>query len=162
VIRAHVEAFQAWMIATRSASTALNKHKGLQQFFRWPLAVGPNAGLNTSDNITIDQAGNLLIREDPGENVQEARIVAYRGVERDRPGRWPVRTEHLPIRRPGAHDEEPAARNRPGTTEEYVENGQLLRVRHTRTALTNGRTDSRARRRALPGPGRYLPAHQCL
>ena len=35
VTRAHVEAFQAWMIETRSASTALNKHKGLQQFFRW-------------------------------------------------------------------------------------------------------------------------------
>src|SRR5262249_45033499 len=24
-----------WMISTRSASTAVNKHKGLQQFFRW-------------------------------------------------------------------------------------------------------------------------------
>jgi site-specific recombinase XerD len=35
VTRAHVEAFQGWMIETRSASTALNKHKGLQQFFRW-------------------------------------------------------------------------------------------------------------------------------
>ena len=34
---AHVEAFQAWMIETRSASTALNKHKGLQQFFKWLL-----------------------------------------------------------------------------------------------------------------------------
>jgi site-specific recombinase XerD len=33
--RAHVEDFQAWMIATRSPSTALNKHKALQQFFRW-------------------------------------------------------------------------------------------------------------------------------
>jgi site-specific recombinase XerD len=33
--RAHVEAFQGWMIETRSASTALNKHKGLQQFFKW-------------------------------------------------------------------------------------------------------------------------------
>jgi integrase/recombinase XerC len=32
VTRAHVEAFQAWMIETRSASTAVNKHKGLQQF----------------------------------------------------------------------------------------------------------------------------------
>lgn len=30
-----MEAFQAWMITTRSASTALNKHKGLQQFFKW-------------------------------------------------------------------------------------------------------------------------------
>ncbi|MCD9589346.1 phage integrase N-terminal SAM-like domain-containing protein [Streptomyces sp. 8ZJF_21] len=35
VTRAHVEAFQGWMIETRSASTALNKHKGLQQFFKW-------------------------------------------------------------------------------------------------------------------------------
>src|SRR6185369_5708668 len=35
VTRAHVESFQAWMISTRSASTAVNKHKGLQQFFRW-------------------------------------------------------------------------------------------------------------------------------
>src|SRR3954454_14253998 len=37
VRRAHMEAFQAWMIETRSASTALNKHKGLQQFFKWML-----------------------------------------------------------------------------------------------------------------------------
>src|SRR5881275_994686 len=37
VSRAHVEAFQAWMLETRSASTALNKHKGLQQFFKWLL-----------------------------------------------------------------------------------------------------------------------------
>ncbi|MET8090801.1 tyrosine-type recombinase/integrase [Micromonospora sp. NPDC005220] len=37
VTRAHVAAFQAWMIDTRSASTALNKHKGLQQFFKWLL-----------------------------------------------------------------------------------------------------------------------------
>jgi site-specific recombinase XerD len=35
VTRAHVESFQAWMIETRSASTALNKHKSLQQFFKW-------------------------------------------------------------------------------------------------------------------------------
>jgi site-specific recombinase XerD len=35
VTRAHVEAFQAWMIENRSAATALNKHKGLQQFFKW-------------------------------------------------------------------------------------------------------------------------------
>ncbi len=35
--RAHVEALQAWMIETRSASTTLNKHKGLQQCFKWLL-----------------------------------------------------------------------------------------------------------------------------
>ncbi|MFC4464009.1 tyrosine-type recombinase/integrase [Streptomyces xiangluensis] len=35
VTRSHVEAFQAWMVQTRSSSTALNKHKALQQFFKW-------------------------------------------------------------------------------------------------------------------------------
>jgi site-specific recombinase XerD len=35
VQRKHVEWFLAWMIETRSASTALNKYKGLQQFFRY-------------------------------------------------------------------------------------------------------------------------------
>ncbi|MFC7529358.1 tyrosine-type recombinase/integrase, partial [Actinoplanes sp. GCM10030250] len=37
VTKAHCESFQAWMIETRSASTALNKHKGLQQFFKYLL-----------------------------------------------------------------------------------------------------------------------------
>ncbi|GIE90895.1 Phage integrase, N-terminal SAM-like domain [Actinoplanes regularis] len=37
VSKAHVESFQAWMIETRSASTALNKHKSLQQFFKYLL-----------------------------------------------------------------------------------------------------------------------------
>ena len=35
VTKAQVEVFQAWMITTRSAATALNKHKSLQQFFKW-------------------------------------------------------------------------------------------------------------------------------
>ena len=35
VTKRYVEAFQAWVIETRSASTALNKHKALQQFFKW-------------------------------------------------------------------------------------------------------------------------------
>jgi integrase/recombinase XerC len=38
VVRAHLELFQEWMITTRSPSTALNKHKVLQQFFKWLLA----------------------------------------------------------------------------------------------------------------------------
>jgi len=33
--RAHVEEFLAWMTRTRSASSALNKYKGLQQFFKY-------------------------------------------------------------------------------------------------------------------------------
>ncbi|GIH03403.1 hypothetical protein Rhe02_14700 [Rhizocola hellebori] len=35
VSKADIESFQVWMIQTRSASTALNKYKALQQFFRW-------------------------------------------------------------------------------------------------------------------------------
>ncbi|MFC7761169.1 tyrosine-type recombinase/integrase [Catellatospora bangladeshensis] len=35
VTKGQVEAFQAWVVETRSASTALNKHKALQQFFKW-------------------------------------------------------------------------------------------------------------------------------
>jgi integrase/recombinase XerC len=37
VTKAHIESFQAWMIETRSPSTALNKHKSLQQFFKYLL-----------------------------------------------------------------------------------------------------------------------------
>ncbi|WP_433077778.1 tyrosine-type recombinase/integrase [Dactylosporangium sp. CA-052675] len=37
VTKRQIEDFQAWMIATRSATTALTKHKSLQQFFRWLL-----------------------------------------------------------------------------------------------------------------------------
>jgi site-specific recombinase XerD len=35
VTRRELIAFQAWMIETRSPATAVNKHKALQQFFRW-------------------------------------------------------------------------------------------------------------------------------
>jgi site-specific recombinase XerD len=35
VDKGHVEEFQTWMIHSRSPATALNKHKGLQQFFKW-------------------------------------------------------------------------------------------------------------------------------
>lgn len=35
VDKGHVEEFQTWMIDSRSPATALNKHKGLQQFFKW-------------------------------------------------------------------------------------------------------------------------------
>lgn len=37
VERRHVEWFMAWMIQTRSASTAVNKYKSIQQFFRYLL-----------------------------------------------------------------------------------------------------------------------------
>jgi hypothetical protein len=35
-------------------------------------------GFNKPDNMTIDRKGNLLIQEDPGNNVHLSRIVAYR------------------------------------------------------------------------------------
>ncbi|WP_410814825.1 tyrosine-type recombinase/integrase [Micromonospora sp. 067-2] len=53
VTRRHIEAFQAWMVQTRSASTALNKHKALQQFFKW-LAL---------DEDEIDQSPMLRVRQ---------------------------------------------------------------------------------------------------
>jgi site-specific recombinase XerD len=40
VTKAQVEEFQIWMVLTRSGATALNKHKGLQQFFKWLLLEG--------------------------------------------------------------------------------------------------------------------------
>jgi integrase/recombinase XerC len=40
VVRREIVAFQAWMVETRSASTGLNKHKSLQQFFRWLVEEG--------------------------------------------------------------------------------------------------------------------------
>jgi integrase len=48
-----VEAFQAWMIETRSASTAVNKHKGLQQFFKWLLV----------DECAIDRSPMERVRQ---------------------------------------------------------------------------------------------------
>ncbi|MDW5330441.1 tyrosine-type recombinase/integrase [Plantactinospora sp. KLBMP9567] len=53
VTRRHVEAFQAWMITTRSPATALNKHKALQQFFKWL----------TVDEEEIDQSPMLRVRQ---------------------------------------------------------------------------------------------------
>jgi len=40
--------------------------------------------LNKPDNMTIDTRGNLLIQEDPGNNAQLARIIAYRISNGDR------------------------------------------------------------------------------
>ena len=53
VRREHVEAFQAWMIDTRSPATALNKHKALQQFFKWLML----------DEEEIDQSPMLRVRQ---------------------------------------------------------------------------------------------------
>ena len=53
VTRRHIEAFQTWMVQTRSAATALNKHKALQQFFKWL----------TLDEEEIEQSPMLRVRQ---------------------------------------------------------------------------------------------------
>jgi hypothetical protein len=54
VTKRHVEAFQGWVIETWSASTALNKHKGLQQFFKW-LVVEEEEELDRSPMDRVGQ-----------------------------------------------------------------------------------------------------------
>jgi site-specific recombinase XerD len=53
VTRRHVEAFQSWIIETRSPATALNKHKALQQFFKWLMV----------DEEEIEQTPMLRVRQ---------------------------------------------------------------------------------------------------
>jgi site-specific recombinase XerC len=61
VRRAHVEAFQAWMIETRSASTAVNKHKGLQQFFKWLLVDEQAIDRNPMDRVRQPKTPTKLV-----------------------------------------------------------------------------------------------------
>jgi len=61
VTRAHVESFQSWMIETRSASTALNKHKGLQQFFRWLLFDEEAIARSPMDRVPQPKTPRVLV-----------------------------------------------------------------------------------------------------
>jgi integrase/recombinase XerC len=75
VARAHVEAFQAWMIETRSPSTALNKHKGLQQFFKWLLVDEQAIDRNPMDRVRQPKTPTKLVpvmREAETSKVLEA------------------------------------------------------------------------------------------
>jgi integrase/recombinase XerC len=75
VTRAHVEAFQAWMIETRSASTALNKHKGLQQFFKWLLVDEQAIDRNPMDRVRQPKTPTKLVpvmRQDDTARVLDA------------------------------------------------------------------------------------------
>jgi integrase/recombinase XerC len=75
VTKAHVEAFQAWMVETRSASTALNKHKGLQQFFKWLLVDEQAIDRNPMDRVRQPKTPTKLVpvmRQDDTAKVLDA------------------------------------------------------------------------------------------
>jgi integrase/recombinase XerC len=61
VTRAHVESFQAWMVATRSASTALNKHKCLQQFFKWLVEDEEEIGRSPMERVRQPKTPRKII-----------------------------------------------------------------------------------------------------
>jgi site-specific recombinase XerD len=61
VRKEHVEAFQAWMIETRSASTALNKHKCLQQFFKWLMLDEEEIDRTPMERVKQPRTGKKLI-----------------------------------------------------------------------------------------------------
>jgi integrase/recombinase XerC len=61
VTRSHVETFQAWMIETRSALTALNKHKGLQQFFKWLVVDEQAIDRNPMDRVRQPKTPTKLV-----------------------------------------------------------------------------------------------------
>ena len=75
VTKAHVEAFQALMVETRSASTGLNKYKCLQQFFRWLQGDEQAISRNPMDRVRPPKTPTKLIpvmREADTAKVLEA------------------------------------------------------------------------------------------
>ncbi|OXM54455.1 site-specific integrase [Amycolatopsis alba] len=60
VSRKHVEWYIAWMIDTRSASTALNKYKGVQQFFNY-LVEGEEMDRHPMDKLSQPDTPAKLI-----------------------------------------------------------------------------------------------------
>jgi site-specific recombinase XerC len=75
VTRAHVEAFKAWMVATRSASTALNKRKGPQQFFKWLMVDEEEIDRSPMDRVRQPKTPTKLvpvIRDDDTKKLLDA------------------------------------------------------------------------------------------
>jgi len=76
VTRGHVESFQSWMIQTRSAATALNKHKGLQQFFKWLMLEEEEIDRSPLERVRQPKTPQKLIpviRDDDTKRLLEAR-----------------------------------------------------------------------------------------
>ncbi|GLW33292.1 tyrosine-type recombinase/integrase [Actinoplanes regularis] len=60
VTKGNIESFQVWMIETRSAATALNKHKGLQQFFRYLVEEG-EIGVSPMERVRQPKTPQKLV-----------------------------------------------------------------------------------------------------
>ncbi|SEE82559.1 Site-specific recombinase XerD [Streptomyces sp. 3213] len=80
VSRAHVEAFQAWMIETRSASTALNKHKALEQFFKWLMLDEGEIDRSPMERVRQPKVPQKLIPVIRGEETTKL-LVTCKGRE---------------------------------------------------------------------------------
>jgi integrase/recombinase XerC len=74
VTRAHIESFQAWMIQTRSASTALNKHKALQQFFKWLMTDEEEIDRSPMERVRQPKTPARLVPVMPDEDT--SRLLA--------------------------------------------------------------------------------------
>ncbi|WP_190816584.1 tyrosine-type recombinase/integrase [Saccharopolyspora pogona] len=61
VTKAHIEAYQAWMIETRSAATAVNKHKALQQLFKWLLLDEEEIDRSPMERVRLPKAPTKLV-----------------------------------------------------------------------------------------------------
>ncbi|CAM04351.1 tyrosine-type recombinase/integrase [Saccharopolyspora erythraea] len=61
VAKAHIEAFQAWMIETRSAATAVNKHKALQQLFKWLMLDEEEIDRSPMERVRLPKAPTKLV-----------------------------------------------------------------------------------------------------
>ncbi|WP_256413770.1 tyrosine-type recombinase/integrase [Saccharopolyspora sp. ASAGF58] len=61
VTKAHIEAFQSWMIETRSAATAVNKHKALQQFFKWLMLDEAEIDRSPLERVRLPKAPTKLV-----------------------------------------------------------------------------------------------------
>jgi integrase/recombinase XerC len=73
VTKAHVESFHAWMIETRSASNALNKHKSLQQFFKYLREE------EEIDRSPMERMRPPIVPEKPVPVLTEAQLKALLG-----------------------------------------------------------------------------------
>jgi Phage integrase, N-terminal SAM-like domain len=154
VTRAHVEAFQAWMIETRSASTALNKHKGLQQFFKWLLADEQAIDRSPMERVRQPKTPTKLVPVMREDDTAKVRLAGHgRGHSDLGPPLLDEQVEAAGLGRDGLGDRDPQS----VAPQTGVPRGDDERV-HRRRAAAQG--DGRGLRRAVVDPDHpgVLPA----